>query len=75
MDYLNQLGFTGIDSTKSGGTIYLPSFAKGSKATFEDLMTDYQYLQDLMNTIREHFGTDNDLFTQISELYNEYAEK
>lgn len=81
MSYLESKGFTGIDNTgsKGGGTIFLPSvYSTGgdtSKATFEDLMADYQYLQDMMNTIREGFGTDNDLFTQVSELYNQYAKQ
>lgn len=80
MSYLKELGYDGIDNTgsKGGGTIFLPSvYTTGgdtSKATFEDLMADYKYLEEMMNDIRSEFGTDNDLFDQVSEMYSIYSE-
>ena len=35
-------------------------------------MADYKYLEKMMNDIRSEFGTDNDLFEQVSSLYAEY---
>lgn len=78
MSYLESLGYEGIDNTSSqgGGTIFLPSVyltgGDSAKASFEDLMADYKYLEKMMNDIRSEFGTDNDLFKQVSSLYAEY---
>lgn len=78
MSYLESLGYEGIDNTGSngGGTIFLPSVyltgGDSAKASFEDLMADYKYLEKMMNDIRSEFGTDNDLFEQVSSLYAEY---
>ena len=78
MSYLESLGYEGIDNTGSqgGGTIFLPSVyltgGDSAKASFEDLMADYKYLEKMMNDIRSEFGTDNDLFKQVSSLYAEY---
>lgn len=78
MSYLESLGYEGIDNTgsKGGGTIFLPSVyltgGDSAKASFEDLMADYKYLEKMMNDIRSEFGTDNDLFEQVSSLYAEY---
>lgn len=78
MSYLKSLGYEGIDNTgsKGGGTIFLPSVyltgGDSAKASFEDLMADYKYLEKMMNDIRSEFGTDNDLFEQVSSLYAEY---
>lgn len=78
MSYLESLGYEGINNTGSqgGGTIFLPSVyltgGDSAKASFEDLMADYKYLEKMMNDIRSEFGTDNDLFKQVSPLYAEY---
>lgn len=78
MSYLESLGYEGIDNTggQGGGTIFLPSIyltgGDSAKASFEDLMADYKYLEKMMNDIRSEFGTDNDLFKQVSSLYAEY---
>lgn len=79
MSYLEGLGFEGIDNTGSngGGIISLPSVyltgGDSSKATFDDLIADYEYLEKMMNAIRNEFGSDNDMFKQVSNLYTQYA--
>ena len=78
MSYLESLGYEGISNTggNGGGIISLPSVdltgGDSAKASFEDLMADYKYLEKMMNDIRSEFGTDNDLFEQVSSLYAKY---
>lgn len=79
MDYLKELGYTGIDNTgsKGGGTIFLPSVSltggDTSKVTFDDLMADYKYIQNAMNDVIEEFGADNPVAEELANLYTEYS--
>lgn len=79
MDYLKELGYTGIDNTgsKGGGMIFLPSVSltggDTSKATFDDLMADYKYIQNAMNDVIEEFGADNPVAEELANLYTEYS--
>lgn len=79
MDYLVKLGYEGIDNTGSqgGGTIFLPSVeltgGDTAKATFDDLMADYKFIQSAMNDVIEEFGADNPVAEELSNLYTEYS--
>lgn len=80
MAYLISLGYTGIDKTGSQGvgTMFLPSvYSTGGdtrKATFDDLMKDYLWLEGAMNDVIEKFGADNPVAEKLSEYYEEYAD-
>lgn len=81
MDYLKELGYEGIDNTgsKGGGTIFLPSvYLTGgdtAKATFDDLMADYKFIESAMNDVIEEFGADNPVAEELANLYSEYSDE
>ena len=81
MDYLKELGYEGIDNTgsKGGGTIFLPSVeltgGDTAKATFDDLMADYKFIESAMNDVIEEFGADNPVAEELANLYSEYSDE
>lgn len=80
LELLDSLSYEGIDNTVTkGGFIFLPSvYLTGgdtAKASFDDLMADYEYLENAMNDVIEKFGADNPVAEELASLYNEYADE
>lgn len=44
------------------------------KLALEEALENMRFYEDVMNHIRDNFGTDNDTFKKTAEAYNEYAE-
>lgn len=76
-DYLDSLGFSGIDTGTKGGTLVLPNSTTTdlfSDITFDQLMENYRYLEDAMNAVRDEYGSENPVFTMLADAFNTYDE-
>lgn len=80
LSFLESLGYDGIDNTGTkGGMIFLPSVeltgGDTAKATFDDLMADYKFIESAMNDVIEEFGADNPVAEELANLYSEYSDE
>lgn len=77
LQYLQDQGFSGISVGTKGGTMSLPNsdiWDAFSDPTFEELTENREYLETAMNAVREKFGSDSDLFNQLSKAYIRYKD-
>lgn len=81
VDIFKSLADAGYISSGSygskGGQFFVPNSDMSdvwSDLSLQDALENYQFLEDVMNYIRNNFGTDNDTFKKVAEAYNKYAE-
>lgn len=77
LQYLKDQGFSGVSVGTKGGTVSLPNsdiWDIFSDPTFEELAENREYLEAAMNAVRERFGSDSDLFNQLSKAYIRYKD-
>ena len=77
LQYLKDQGFSGVSVGTKGGTLSLPNsdiWDIFSDPTFEELAENREYLEAAMNAVRERFGSDSDLFNQLSKAYIRYKD-
>lgn len=77
LEYLDELGFSGIDTGTKGGTLVLPNSTITdlfSETSFDQIMENYKYLEDAMNAVRDEFGAENPMFTILADAFNTYDE-
>ena len=75
LKYLQELGYSGLSVGTEGGTIVLPNSATWditNRATFEEMVENYRYLEGAMNNVREKFGAENPVFKSLSSMYTAY---
>lgn len=74
---LDEAGYISSGSYGSkGGQFFVPNSDMSdvwSDLSLQDALENYQFLEDVMNHIRNNFGTDNDTFKKVAEAYNKYA--
>lgn len=74
---LDEAGYISSGSYGSkGGQFFVPNSDMSdvwSDLSLQDAIENYQFLEDVMNHIRNNFGTDNDTFKKVAEAYNKYA--
>ena len=69
---LAKAGFMGNENAGLiGGRIDLPKSMSGKDVSFEDLIENYHYLEDVMNFLSKDYSN-TDLFSQVAEKYNKY---
>lgn len=80
VDIFKSLAEAGYISSGSygskGGQFFVPNSDMSdvwSDLSLQDALENYQFLEDVMNHIRNEFGTDNDTFKKVAEAYNKYA--
>ena len=75
LNYLKELGYSGLSIGTEGGSIILPNSATWDifdDVTFEEMMENYRYLEGAMNDVRAKFGADNPVFKALSSMYTSY---
>ena len=75
LKYLQELGYSGLSVGTEGGTIVLPNSATWditNRATFEEMVENYRYLENAMNDVRTKFGSENPVFESLSSMYTAY---
>jgi len=77
LEYLKEQGFSGISVGTNGGTFTPPnSLIKDvfSEYSFDEVVENYRWIESAMNAIREEFGSENKVFEELSDAYNDYNE-
>ena len=75
LNYLKELGYSGLSIGTQGGSIILPNSATWDifdDVTFEEMVENYRYLEGAMNDVRAKFGADNPVFKTLSSMYTSY---
>ena len=75
LNYLKELGYSGLSIGTEGGSIILPNSATWDifdDVAFEEMVENYRYLEGAMNDVRAKFGADNPVFKTLSSMYTSY---